>query len=106
MRLKRDRDFIVVTADFPQDELRPHKVGWALFFFLVSLSLILFTDFRLSLCLLTGAVGMILTQVLSIDEAYRSVGWNTVFLLASLIPLGQAVQNTGTARNGSRSKFF
>ncbi|MGI9389512.1 MAG: SLC13 family permease, partial [Boseongicola sp.] len=34
---------------------------------------------------------------LSIDEAYRSVGWNTVFLLASLIPLGQAVQNTGTA---------
>lgn len=96
-RLKRDRDFIVVTADFPQEELRPHKVGWALFFFVISLSLILFTDVRLSLCLLTGAVGMILTRVLSIDEAYRAVGWNTVFLLASLIPLGQAVQNTGTA---------
>ncbi|WP_424939795.1 SLC13 family permease [Aliiroseovarius sp. S253] len=96
-RLKRDRDFIVVTADFPQEELRPHKVSWALFFFLISLSLILFTDVRLSLCLLTGAVGMILTRVLSIDEAYHAVGWNTVFLLASLIPLGQAVQNTGTA---------
>ena len=98
LRLKRDRDFIVVTADFPQDDLRPHKVGWAILFFLVSLSLILFTDVRLSLCLLTGAVGMLLTRVLSIDEAYRSVGWNTVFLLASLIPLGQAVQNTGTAQ--------
>ena len=96
-RIKRDRDFIVVTADFPQEELRPHKVGWALLFFVVSLSLILFTDVRLSLCLLTGAVGMLLTKVLSIDEAYRAVGWNTVFLLASLIPLGQAVQNTGTA---------
>ncbi|SMR71757.1 Di- and tricarboxylate transporter [Aliiroseovarius halocynthiae] len=96
-RLKRDRDFIVVTTDFPQEELRPHKVSWALFFFLISLSLILFTDVRLSLCLLTGAVGMLLSRVLSIDEAYRAVGWNTVFLLASLIPLGQAVQNTGTA---------
>ncbi|AXI47024.1 SLC13 family permease [Sulfitobacter sp. SK012] len=96
-RIKRDRDFIVVTADFPQDELRPHKVGWALFFFVISLSLILFTDVRLSLCLLAGAVGMLLSRVLSIDEAYRAVGWNTVFLLASLIPLGQAVQNTGTA---------
>ena len=96
-RIKRDRDFIVVTADFPQEELRPHKVGYALFFFIVSLSLILFTDFRLSLCLLTGAVGMLLSRVLSIDEAYRAVGWNTVFLLACLIPLGQAVQNTGTA---------
>lgn len=96
-RIKHDRDFIVVTADFPQDELRPHKVGWALFFFLISLFLILFTDVRLSLCLLAGAVGMLLSRVLSIDEAYRAVGWNTVFLLASLIPLGQAVQNTGTA---------
>ena len=96
-RIKRDRDFIVVTADFPQDELRPHKVGWALLFFAISLSLILFTDVRLSLCLLAGAVGMLLSRVLSIDEAYRAVGWNTVFLLASLIPLGQAVQNTGTA---------
>ena len=96
-RIKRDRDFIVVTADFPEEELRPHKVGWALLFFMISFSLILFTDVRLSLCLLTGAVGMLLTRVLSIDEAYRAVGWNTVFLLASLIPLGQAVQNTGTA---------
>lgn len=96
-RLKRDRDFVVVTSDFPQEELRPHKVGWAMVFFAVSLSMILFTDIRLSLCLLTGAVGMLLSRVLSIDEAYRAVGWNTVFLLACLIPLGQAVQNTGTA---------
>jgi len=96
-RLSRDRDYIVVTSDYPQEELRPHKVGWAVTFFLVSLTMILTTDVRLSLCLLTGAVGMLLTRVLSIDEAYRAVGWNTVFLLASLIPLGQAVQNTGTA---------
>ncbi|WP_164659235.1 SLC13 family permease [Tropicibacter sp. Alg240-R139] len=96
-RIKQDPDFVVVTSDFPQEELRPQKVGWALTFFLIAISLILLTDIRLSLCLLVGAVGMLLTRVLSIDEAYRAVGWNTVFLLASLIPLGQAVQNTGTA---------
>jgi len=95
--LKNDRNLVIMTSDFPQEELRPHKVMWALLFFLISLSLILFTDVRLSLCLLTGAVGMLLTKVLSIDEAYQAVGWNTVFLLACLIPLGQAVQNTGTA---------
>ncbi|MEP2533380.1 SLC13 family permease [Shimia sp.] len=98
MRLQQNRDFVVVTSDFPQEELRPKKVGWALAFFLVSLAMILFTDVRLSLCLLTGAVGMLLTRVLTIDEAYQAVGWNTVFLLASLIPLGQAVQDTGTAQ--------
>ena len=96
-RVKKDRNFVVVTSDFPQEELRPHKVNWALFFFAITLGLILFTDVLLSLCLLTGALGMILSRVLSIDEAYQSVSWSTVFLLASLIPLGQAVQNTGTA---------
>jgi len=96
-RLLSDRDFVVVTSDFPQEDLRPHKVGWAITFFAIALGLILFTDVRLSLCLLAGAVGMILSRVLSIDEAYEAVSWSTVFLLASLIPLGQAVQTTGTA---------
>ena len=97
VRLTRDKDFVVVTSDFPQEELRPQKVGWALTFFAIALCLILFTDVRLSLCLLIGAVGMILSRVISIDEAYEAVSWSTVFLLASLIPLGLAVQNTGTA---------
>lgn len=96
-KLKSDRNFVIVTADFPQEELRPQKVGWALFFFVIALGLILFSDLRLSLALLVGAVGMIVTRVLSVDEAYEAVGWNTVFLLASLIPLGRAVQSTGTA---------
>ncbi|MCY4243574.1 MAG: SLC13 family permease [Rhodobacter sp.] len=96
-RLRSDWNFVVVTSDFPEEELRPRKVGWALLFFLIALGLIMFTDMRLSLCLLVGAVGMILSRVLSVDEAYGAVSWNTVFLLASLIPLGQAVQNTGTA---------
>lgn len=96
-RLEKDRDFVVVTSDYPKEELRPQKVTWALAFFLIALGLILFTDLRLSLCLLVGATGMIASRVLSIEEAYEAVGWNTVFLLASLIPLGQAVQSTGTA---------
>ncbi len=59
--------------------------------------LILFTDFQLSIALLTGAIGMVLTGVLSMDEAYQSVSWKTVFLMASLIPLGFAMEVTGTA---------
>ena len=34
---------MVVTTDFPHEELRPAKVGWALLFFAVALFLILFT---------------------------------------------------------------
>jgi di/tricarboxylate transporter len=96
-RLESNRDFVVVTTEYPREETRPQKVGHALFFFLIALSLVLFTDLRLSVSLLTGALGMVLSGVLSIDEAYEAVSWKTVFLLASLIPLGMAVENTGTA---------
>jgi di/tricarboxylate transporter len=94
--LARDKDFIVAT-DIPKEEQRPQKVGFALSFFVLSMFLILFTEFQLSIALLTGAVGMILTGVLSMDEAYQSVSWKTVFLMASLIPLGFAMEITGTA---------
>jgi len=92
----RERDFIVAT-DIPKEEQRPQKVGSALLMFLLSLSLILLTDFNLSVALLTGAIGMILTRVLTMDEAYAAVSWKTVFLMASLIPLGHAMEVTGTA---------
>lgn len=96
-RLERDRNFVVVTTDYPREEVRPQKVGVALFFFAVAMLLVIFTDLRLSLCLLIGATGMVLGKVLTIDEAYDAVSWKTVFLLASLIPLGATVQATGTA---------
>ena len=96
-RLESDRDFVVVTTEYPHEELRPHKVPVALLFFVITLGLVLFTDLRLSVALLTGAVGMVLSGVLSIEEAYEAVSWKTVFLLASLIPLGMAVETSGTA---------
>jgi di/tricarboxylate transporter len=94
--LQTERKFIVVT-DIPKEEQRPHKVGQALAFFALSIGMIIFTDFRLSIALLAGALGMILTNVLTIDEAYNSVSWKTVFLVASLIPIGLAMELTGTA---------
>ena len=97
-RLEKNPDFVVVTTEYPHEESRPQKVGAALLFFGIALSLVLFTDLRLSVALLTGALGMILSGVIKIEEAYQAVSWKTVFLLASLIPLGLAVETSGTAR--------
>jgi di/tricarboxylate transporter len=96
--LERDRNFVIVTSEYPREETRPNKVGWATFFFSLTLFMVLFTDLRLSVALMTGAIGMIISGVLKIEEAYESVSWSTVFLLASLIPLGLAVETSGTAK--------
>ena len=98
VRLESSPDFVVITTEYPREETRPQKVGWAGLFFIIALSMVLFTDIKLSIALLTGAIGMVLSGVLNIDEAYRAVSWKTVFLLASLIPLGMAVEQSGTAK--------
>jgi len=63
----------------------------------VALTMVIVFKIQLSVCLMTGALGMIITRVLTIDEAYESVDWRTIFLLAGLIPLGIATEKTGTA---------
>jgi len=95
--LEKNRNFVVITTEYPHEDLRPHKLLPALVFFAITLGLVLFTNLRLSVALLTGALGMVLSGVLSIEEAYKAVSWKTVFLLASLIPLGVAVDGSGTA---------
>jgi len=96
MGLGRSRN-VALVSDVPAEPQRPQKIPFALLFFALSLSLVIFTDLKLSLSLLTGAIGMIIFGVVNMDEAYRAVSWKTVFLLACLIPLGFAMENTGAA---------
>jgi len=77
--------------------LRPEKAKLAIFWLVLALLQVIFLKMQLSVALMSGALGMIITGVLKIDEAYRSVDWMTVFLLAGLIPLGMAFEKTGTA---------
>jgi di/tricarboxylate transporter len=44
-----------------------------------------------------GAAAMILTNCLSMDEAYRSIQWQAIFLIAGTLPLGLALQKSGAA---------
>jgi di/tricarboxylate transporter len=95
--LQKNPDFVVVTTDFPHRRLRKEKMHFAILFFLLSIGLILFTHYSIAVSLLVGAVCMVFTGVISIDDAYKSVSWKTVFILAGLIPLGVAVDSTGTS---------
>lgn len=99
MELGDDRDFIVMTSRYPKPKgpEAPCKVWPALTSTAVALGLVLFSDLPLALALLGGALGMVVTGVLSMDDAYRAVSWKTVFLLAGLIPLGLAAQDSGAA---------
>ncbi len=88
--------FVVLTPLKNKMEALPNPyVSVLCFLSAISLALI---GFNLSLALFSGAVAMVLSKVITIDEAYKAVHWRTVFLLAGLIPLGLAMDQTGTAK--------
>lgn len=91
-----DRDFVVVT-DYPKDEQRPHKLWIAIAIFAGAVGVALSGIVPVPIALVAGVVAMLLCGVLNMDEAYASVNWKTVFIMACLIPLGGAMDATGTA---------
>lgn len=46
---------------------------------------------------LAGCVAMFLTGCLNLQKAYRRIDWSVFFLLAGVIPLGVAMNNTGAS---------
>jgi di/tricarboxylate transporter len=94
--LKDKRDF-VFTQKVKGEVMYPEKAKLAVAGFILALTLALGFHVQLSISLMAGALFMVLTKVLTIDEAYQAVDWMTVFLLAGLIPLGIAFQKTGAA---------
>jgi di/tricarboxylate transporter len=47
---------------------------------------------------LLAAGALVLLGVVGLDEAYRSISWTTVILVAGMIPLSTAMQATGAAK--------
>lgn len=94
----KERTDLAFTEEVQGEILRTDKVKYAVGSLILALVMTIGFHVQLSIALLTGAIAMVLTKVLSIDEAYDSVDWMTVFLLGGLIPLGIAFEKTGAAK--------
>ena len=53
---------------------------------------------RIEIAAIVGASLMVLTRCLNMEQAYRAIDWRAVFLIAGMLPLGIAMQETGTAQ--------
>ena len=95
--LEAKNDFLVLEP-LKIPENRRRKMPIAVGLMLLVIGLVLFAGIDISLAMVMGAVGMVVFRCLSMDEAYASIDWRTVFLVAGMLPLGTAMETTGTAR--------
>ncbi|MCA9977235.1 MAG: anion permease, partial [Anaerolineales bacterium] len=94
--LRRDDNFLVLDSP-PLDTRRLRKGPLALGILLTVLLAITLGWLHPSAAMLMGALAMVLTGILRMDEAYQAIEWKSVFLIAGILPLGVAMETTGTA---------
>ena len=51
----------------------------------------------ISVAAVIGGTIMVLTGCLNMEQAYRAIDWRAIFLIAGMLPLGTAMQDTGAA---------
>jgi di/tricarboxylate transporter len=95
--LGSEPDFIVLTGT-AQEELLLEKMKFSLIIMGGILLPVLMGWVPIYIAAVIGAALMVLCGCLSMDEAYRQIEWKAVFLIAGLLPLGTALDQTGAAR--------
>lgn len=95
-RLNRNNDFIV-AQEVQRPDFRRSKIPVAVGIVAAVVGVAALTPIHIVVSALAGALAMLLTGCLRPQELYDAVQWDVIFLLAGVIPLGIALQETGGA---------
>lgn len=95
--LGREPDIIVLT-ETAQEELRTDKMKWSLMIMVGVLLPVFLGWVQIYIAAVVGAALMVLVGCLDMKEAYRQIEWKAVFLIAGMLPLGTALDQTGAAK--------
>ncbi|MFN2105353.1 MAG: SLC13 family permease [Candidatus Promineifilaceae bacterium] len=95
-QLRQDSNFLIL--DTPSLKTRRlDKAPLAAIILIGALIIIITGWLSPAAVLLIAALLMILTGILRMDEAYEAIDWRSIFLIAGILPLGIAMETSGTA---------
>ncbi|MGB5246431.1 MAG: SLC13 family permease [Woeseia sp.] len=94
--LSNDSDFLILTplGQTPPDTRRAPLAAAIM---LGVVLIVLAGYLPISIAAVMGGSVMVLTGCLSMEQAYRAIEWRAIFLIAGMLPLGYAMQDTGAA---------
>ncbi len=93
-KLRGYREFILLEGAHDQ-VIERHKAPVALGTILAIVGLAAFGVFPISVLALAGAALLVITKILTPRDAYRSIDWPVLILIAGMIALGNAMGKTG-----------
>ena len=95
-RFGRDRNFIV-AQEITRPDFRSKRIPVAVGIVASVVALAALDVVPIMISALGGILGMVATGCVKPNEVYDAVDWNVIFLLAGLIPLGVAMEESGAA---------
>ncbi|MCF8001854.1 MAG: anion permease [Halanaerobiales bacterium] len=96
-RFRRNENFIV-SREIDTRDYEFSKVVKALTILVGVVALAAFNIIPIVISAPGGVIAMVATGCIDHKQIYDSINWEVIFLLAGLIPLGIAVEKTGTAQ--------
>jgi di/tricarboxylate transporter len=87
---------VIVTNELTHLYLRKNRAVAATIILAAVVLLTTFNIMEVMLAAIVGATAMVITQCLTIEEAYKSIDWKIIFLLIGVLPLGLALEQSGT----------
>ena len=94
--LSSDSDFLILTplGQKPPDTRRAPLAA----IIMLGVVLTVMAGYApISVAAVIGGTIMVLTGCLNMEQAYRAIDWRAIFLIAGMLPLGTAMQETGAA---------
>ena len=88
---------VIVAHELSDPDYRSEKIPLAVGIVLAVVGLAALGVLDILIAALGGVIVMILSGVIEPDQIYDAVEWDVIFLLAGLIPLGIAFEETGAA---------
>ncbi len=94
--LSSDSDFLILTplGQKPPDTRRAPLAAAIMLGVVITVML---GYAPISIAAVIGCTIMVLTGCLNMEQAYRAIDWRAIFLIAGMLPLGTAMQDTGAA---------
>ena len=94
--LATDSDFLILTP-LGQEPPDTRRAPLAAAIMLAVILTVMAGYLPISVAAVIGGTIMVLTGCLNMEQAYRAIDWRAIFLIAGMLPLGTAMQQTGAA---------
>jgi len=92
-----DHSDLLLLEENPDAVLKPGKLWLALAIMVVTLGIATLGYLPVAQVVLAGAVLMLLTGCLTMNDVYKNLEWKAIFLIAGMWPLSTAIMSTGLA---------